>query len=316
MTSALTVKGIIPGDLYGANISSTADLQGKIAEKVADFRARRQEKVEERQIVKDARIYDKIRAQLIKKVFDYSPKEIEAFARNLEKFQEDSGEILTDKDRISDIVNIANGARGTESGASRAFKWLLVDGASSLIGAGLTVTVGKSINEVMTAGAMAMFAGLGAGAALVLVTGVQALLKIAYNWYYKRKASTGNRSDTKEKERAAIEEITNLFNKIENFVQEIEKDEEMLVEKRKSMSKKEFDAFLDEYLKTKLDFLKELGANDYLRNLGMEIENQVESKVESDKKIEEQTDNVKSDNNQTSKREEQQEELEGMGASL
>ena len=199
MTNALTVNGIVPGELYGASIPSTADLQSKLASKIAEYKAVREERAQERQIAKDARMYDKIRAQLVEKVFNYSPKEIERFVRNLEKFQEDSGEILTDKDKLRDIVNIANGARGTESGASRAFRWLLVDGASSLIGAGLTVTIGKSINEVMTAATMAMFAGIGASGALILVTATQALLKIAYNWYYKRKASSGNRSDTRDK---------------------------------------------------------------------------------------------------------------------
>ena len=308
MTDALTVKGIIPGDLYGANVPSTSSLQRKIAEKVELWRDRRQEYAQAKQIIKDEQIYNKIRSRLIEKVFDYSPKEIERFAKNLEKFQEDSGEVITDKDKLSDIVNIANGARGTERGASRTFGLLCF---STLAGAGLTVTVGKTINEAMTAAAMAIFTGLSAGAALVLVTALQAVSKLAYNWYYKHKAASGNRSDTKEKERAAIEEITKLFNKIESFAQEIAKDEKMLVEKRKSMSKKEFDAYLDEYLQTKLDFIKELGVNDYLRKLGIEIEAEVESKAKDEEKIEE-----KPLETEQPKKEESQEQVEGMGASL
>ena len=56
------------------------------------------------------------------------------------------------------------------------------------------------------------------------------------------------------------------------------------------MSKKEFSAFLDKYLESKLDIIKEIGINDYLRKLGMEIETQVESQAKSDdNKTSEQT---------------------------
>ena len=306
MTNTLAVKGIVPGDFYGVSLPSTADLQSKFASKIAELKAKRQERAEARQVAKDEKIYSKIRTELIEKVFNLSTKEIEHFTKSLAKFEKDINKDLSDKDVVSDSVNVANGSLGAEKSANRTFNMFLIGGASSLVGAGLTVTIGKSINDLMTAGVTAMFASIGAGAAALLVTGVQFAIKIAYNWYYKHKAAPGNRSDTKEKERAAIEKIKELFSKIERFTNEIKNDEQMLVEKRKSMSKKEFSAFLDKYLESKIDVIKEIGINDYLRKLGMEIGSQVESQAKpDDKKPSEQTTKT-----------EQIEEPESKGASL
>lgn len=299
MTGALTVKGIVPGDLYGVNLPSTADLQRKISDKINDLKVKHQEKVAARQAIKDEKIYSQIRSQLIEKVFNLSAKEIEHFSKSLAKFEKDVNKDLSDKDVISDSVNVANGSLGAEKSANRNFNMFLIGGASSLVGAGLTVTIGKSINELMTAGVTAMFASIGAGAAALLVTGIQFAIKIAYNWYYKHKAAPGNRSDTKEKERAAIEKLTELFSKLEKFTEEIKNDEKMLVEKRKSMNKKEFDSFLDEYLKTKLDIIRNIGINDYLKKLGVEISAEVESQAKAETNATEQNANkqVKDENN-------------------
>lgn len=306
MTDVLTVKGIVPGSLYGVNLPSTADLQRKIASKVEEWKEKRQVRAEARQVAKDEKMFDKIRTQLIEKVFNLSAKEIEHFTKSLAKFEKDISKDLSDKDVVSDSVNVANGSLGAEKSANRTFNMFLVGGASSLVGAGLTVTIGKSINDLMTAGVMAMFASIGAGAAALLVTGIQFAVKIAYNWYYKHKAAPGNRSDTKEKERAAIEKIKELFSKIEKFTEEIKKDEKMLVETRKTMSKKEFNVFLDKYLEGKLDVIREIGINDYFRKLGMDIEAEVESQVKPDEST---------TGNQTTKTE-KPEETEGKGASL
>lgn len=303
MTDALTVKGIVPGSLYGVNLPSTADLQNKIATKINEFKEKRQARAEARQVAKDEKLFEKIRTELIEKAFNLSAKEIEHFSKSLTKFEKDINKDLSDKDVVSDSVNVANGSLGAEKSANRTFNMFLIGGASSLVGAGLTVTIGKSINDLMTAGVTAMFASIGAGAAALLVTGIQFAVKIVYNWYYKHKAAPGNRSDTKEKERAAIEKIKELFSKIERFTNEIKNDQQMLVEKRKSMSKKEFSAFLDKYLESKIDIIKEIGINDYLRKLGMEIGSEVESQAKSD---------AKTDEKQTIKTE----ETETKGASL
>ena len=70
MGEALAVSGIIPGDFYGVNLPSTSDLQRKIAQKTEELRAKRQERAEERQAVKDEKLFGKIRTQLIEKVFE------------------------------------------------------------------------------------------------------------------------------------------------------------------------------------------------------------------------------------------------------
>lgn len=268
MTTALGVQGIIPGDMFGVNLPSTADLQNMVAQQKEAAARLKEEKAQARQAAKDEKIFNNIRKDLVQKAFHLSEKEIKNIEAQLAIFEADVSRDLSDKDKLNDSINVANGARGTEKASRRNFKWLLFGGASTLAGLGLNYAIGKSVNDVLITAVSGLIKGvLGTSVIGLAVVGVELIVKAIYNWHYKRKADKGNRSDTKEKERNAIIKIKEMLDKLTKFTEEIKKDQQMLVEKKKSMNKKEFDKYLDEYLKSKIDFLKEIGLNDYLRDI-------------------------------------------------
>ena len=230
----------------------------------------------------------------------------------------------TEFDSVKQSMNVANGALGAERASDRSIGSTLVNilvpsasavGTTALSGAataglvalgmpsevavgsmvgaaagGTIASVGASATTAATvsagvAGLMssiiltpAIAGGIIATVAVATVLGVITIRRII-----KRKK--GEASDSIEKERKALEDIKSLMQKIEDLNKIIEKDMVGLLEKKKTMGKKEFKKYLEEYGKKLKDSLNSLcpGINEGITEIQFDAQNSMIQKFDEQK---------------------------------
>lgn len=247
--ATMSVAGIIPRNIFGINLPSTAELKAKMAKAK-----------QERQEKKDNKIFEDIRSQLVEKVFERTNSDLKRMNKFIEKYKKYEQDGVSEASSVDNSMNIANGAYETINSKKRNREQFALSSIFSIGG------IATTIAGVFNPGVSIPLTLLGAG-----ITGISVIVQGIYLLIDKIRAKKGDKSDFIVKYKDSIEKLNIILTKIEKFKTEIENDKEMLISKKKSMSKSEFDAFLDSYLKGKVDFLKEIGANDFLKQLGEEI---------------------------------------------
>lgn len=262
----LEVKSIIPGDLFGINVESTADRQTK-----------KQEKQAQRQAKKADKTFEKIRADLIKVAFGTSQRDLGRYEKQKEKFEEDlknGVSVRAPLSNLDDSINVANGALEAEKAVKRGMLAKLGSGVVGVLSSmGLGGVVEGVIAPLLAGTVLAPFAGVIAGAGIFAVS-------YAVASYFSKKALKGNRSDSREKEKVAIEEINKFLEGVKKFAEEIERDREILIaQKANCKNRAEYLKMLSKYVDSKKSVLRNLGMEEYLLSVKQNLE---ENAKESD----------------------------------
>ncbi len=199
---------------------------------------------------KDEKTVEKIRNEMICNVFG-----IRSF-KKLEKYQFDYANMdnMEDMPSVGEVLedsrNVARGQRGANA---RSRKDMRNDAIKT------SFAVGGLMLPYLTS----KFAALG-----VLVAKVSAIITLpavaigmavsGLLWGYKkyRKAKVGNLADANEKQRNYIAKLGNFMQEAVQYSEMVEKDSELILEKKKTMKKKDFKKWCDEYSKEKYEELK------------------------------------------------------------
>ena len=262
----LEVKSIIPGDMFGVSVESTADRQSK-----------KQEKQAQRQAQRDNKTFDKIRADLIKAAFGTSQRDLHYYEKQKARFEEDLNSGVSRRAPLSnldDSINVASGALEAENAVKRGMIAKLGSGVVGVLSSmGLGGVVEGVIAPLLAGTVLAPFAGVVAGAGVFAIS-------YAVASYFSKKALKGNRSDSREKEKVAIEEINKFLEGVKKFAEEIERDRELLISaKVNCKNRAEYLKMLSKYVDSKKAVLRNLGMEQYLLSVKQNLE---ESAKESD----------------------------------
>ena len=251
----MEVEGIVPKEAFGVELESTAEKQSRFAKFMENAKAKMQERAEARQVKKDEKIFAKIRAELVEKVFHRSEKHLNGVKEKIDEFKNKT-QGMTEADQVDNLINIADGANADTNtsltalgiGGVSTAGGVLVGGIESNALATLSLIGGATlpITIPFIVGAALAAAGLGVSAWVVMKT-----LK-------------GKKSDTLMKQLGGMEKAQEFIEKIDKFVKEVENDKAMLIEKKKSMNKKDYEKFLETYIQSKADFLKELNVQGFV----------------------------------------------------
>lgn len=273
--TVVLVNGIMPSDfakeIEDARERRKREKEERAAQKAAlkeQKAAEKAAKAEAKQAAKDDKLFIKIREDLITKVFGADAKKIEGYKQILAEFQNDEKRKPKNAaEEIDNSIDVAKGARATEKSTKRTVikaGTAIISGGlgAGLAAEGLTSTASGVIGETILAAAGAAGFALGATIGLVIGAVLYKACDFIITLYRSSKIQKFNRADTAEKEAVAVEKIKIFLEKVEKFTDEITKDKQMLVNKRRELGKKKFEEFLQEYITSKLGFLKEIGIDN------------------------------------------------------
>lgn len=193
----------------------------------------------ERKAAKDEKQYQKLREQIIAKTCDMTEKELLEYKEDM-----DAIESMSAAEKFIQLKNNADQAARVRKANKRNLR---------LAGASIALTVAGFATS-----ALAPFA-----APLSVVSGYYSIKTL-------KKSQKGNKSDELLKRQDQKEGFDELFDMYEDLSTMVEKDKDMLMEKKKTLSKKEFKEFMTNYIATKKEELKkpdaerpEDGADDH-----------------------------------------------------
>ncbi len=272
MENVVAVKGIYPADLF-------SDRERRKQLKEAKAQAKHEKK--------DNAIFDDIRETLIKKVFDVNAKQIQEYNEQLGAFNSHENQPLSERDAVDNSIRVAKGAKGTEKSTARGMRNAAISVGKVALAGALGFGAKEVVSKAIVGAASMVGLTLGAGVAGIISAVLFASVAAIITLHRSRKAQKGNVADTIEKEGAAMEKIQEFLAKVEKFSKEIENDKQMLIQKRKTLGKKEFAKFTEEYLGSKIKFLEEIGVSNIPHELqeelalhGEEVIQSAESKLE------------------------------------
>lgn len=198
---------------------------------------------------KELKQFEKIREKLILETFGLSKKEYKIFIEDFNKIQ--AGQNTTSRNETDILRDKRNVALGQIGSNKKAKKEVIKQGlkVAGVTGAFLFSGVAEKI-AALTASISAIFPYLG------IVIAAAGFL-VAYKMY--KKASKGNISDAEEKLRDYEDFLKGFVENIKKFVDALESDKEQIMIKKRELSTKEFNKYLNTYMKTKV---KELGLSN------------------------------------------------------
>ena len=198
---------------------------------------------------KELKQFEKIREKLILETFGLTKKEYKIFMEDFNKMQ--VGQNTTSRNETDILRDKRNVALGQIGSNKKAKKEVVKQGIKvvGVTGAFLFSGAAEKISAI-TASISSLFPYLG-----IIFAAVGFL--IAYKMY--KKASKGNISDAEEKLRDYEDFLKGFVENIKKLVNSLENDKEMIMNKKRELSTKDFNKFLNSYIKTKV---KELGLSN------------------------------------------------------
>lgn len=190
---------------------------------------------------RENKIFEKVRNQMVCNALGVTPKEMEKFKKDLANKQDVRTTEATSGDLLRDSMNVYQGQAGANARADKEIK-------KTAVMAGITIG-GLALPSVAAGVTALLSAPLAVGALAIggLLIGIKK---------YK-KAKVGSVADASEKYRNYMEKLESFMNESDDFLQLVEKDNKLIMEQRKNLSKKEFKKWCEEYSKQKYNDLKQ-----------------------------------------------------------
>ncbi len=275
----MAVAAVLPGDAIGINAESTADKQSFmewLKSKKQGLAEKYQAWKEARQAKRDDKVFGKIRDSLIQEAFFGKDSELKYkdYLKQFEQAEKDY-EIyknMTTLERSHLRDQVAKGQKTSNIIAKKQRPWNIIKDSTGLLTG--VAGVGKVVIDFgLKASIIAAESSLAAvstalGVVIPVVGAIFAAVAVISRIRFAPKKAIvreGNRADAILKNADGYREMEDQMNKIRKFATDIENDKTMLIQKKRSLKPKEFKEFLTSYLKSKLDFLKELNAEAFLK---------------------------------------------------
>ena len=216
---------------------------------------------------KDAKEFEKIREKMILQAFGLTKKEYKMFMDDFNKLQQTGGAASRNTlDVLKDKRNVVMGQLGSNKKDKKA--------------------IAKQALEVGVAAGAVYFSGIAEAFPYLAVVLAGIGLVMAYKKY--KKASKGNISDAIEKQRDYEDFLKGFIENVNKLVSAFENDKQMIMSKKKSLSKKEFNEYLNKYISSKINELglsNELPLDEALKQQQIENAKEVQkNQVEETKK--------------------------------
>ena len=185
---------------------------------------------------KEEKRQSKIRDKMVQNIFGVKAKDIISFEKDYDDYKSGkTGHVKSQVDRAKALRGVWKVQEGQNKRSKKAVLFavlgILASGLKSLI-PGLGV-----ISSILDISAIASFIACG---------------KVAKDWFIFGKGRLGNSADSDEKQRAYIENVENLLNDIHKLTDSIGNDQQLIDEKQKTLSKKEFKSWMKEYCNQKI----------------------------------------------------------------
>lgn len=219
----------------------------KLVSKIKAFVQTRKEK-------RENKIFDKIRNDMIANAFGVSPKELEKY-----KFDYANKQEIANPETVGEVLrdsrDVYQGQAGANARSTRDIK-------RSALMTGVTVG-GLAIPFLSTKFAFlgTFAAGVSALISAPLVAGGLAIGGLILGVKKYKKAKVGNTADAAEKYRSYMEKLDNFMQESNNFLSLVDKDNSLILEQKKKLSKKEFKKWCDEYSKQKYEEFQKMQLN-------------------------------------------------------
>lgn len=203
----------------------------------------------ERKASNSEKQYQELRAKIIKQTLDMTEKELLEYKEDMDAIESMSA---TEK-----FIQLKNNADQAERVRKTRGRNIFITALSSAF---TVISIAKLLNPTV--------------AALGTIIHVSSTVVSLFGTYYGLKglwkSGRGNKSDELLKRQDQKEGFDELFDMYEDLSTVIEKDKDMLMEKKKTLSKKEFKEFMTNYIATKKEELQkpdaerpEGGADDH-----------------------------------------------------
>lgn len=227
---------------------------------------------------KDAKEFEKIREKMILQAFGLTKKEYKMFMDDFNKLQQTGGAASRNTlDILKDKRNVVMGQLGSNKKDKKAIAKQALE-----VGVAAGAVYFSGIAEAVTAATASISAAFPYLA--VVLAGIG--LVMAYKKY--KKASKGNISDAIEKQRDYEDFLKGFIENVKKLVSAFENDKQMIMSKKKSLSKKEFNEYLNKYISSKINELglsNELPLDEALKQQQIENAKEVQkNQVEETKK--------------------------------
>lgn len=201
------------------------------------FVSKIKEWVEVKKEKRENKIFQKVRNQMVCNALGVTPKEMEKFKKDLANKQDVRTTEATSGDLLKDSRDVYTGQEGANYRAKRD---LVITGLAG------TITIARLLIPSFKA-----FMDLS------VVVGSMAVCTVLWATRKFRKARKTNTADASEKYRNYMEKLEGFMNESDDFLQLVEKDNKLIMEQRKNLSKKEFKKWCEEYSKQKYNDLKQ-----------------------------------------------------------
>lgn len=251
------VKGIIPVELQNMADEGRLDYDKVFASAIAqkdkefeesdfvapvDRAAERKARKAEREQQRQEKAYKKIRDQMIKNAFGVTSKKLQTYEKEINDFKSGTSKpAMTQAEATDNLRNVWRGQLGSNK---RAIKDLGEDAVKNGWKIALLLATGK-VAEVLLE--WSAYTAIATVASSILVLG------LVYKGYKTFKARKGNVADGYEKQTSYIQSAEALMGDVSSFGAQIDMDRELLMSKKKSMSKKDFEAWAKSYASIKLE---------------------------------------------------------------
>ncbi len=285
-----SVKGIVPAEMVSAEMKGqdpSLALYNALSINVKP----EDETPEQR----DAR---KMRRQFIFSMFGTSAEELENLLEQNKKIHENQGPSKSDFDILRDSEDVANGQRNSIKNEARLSALGTVKEISGLTGTaagmvGTTATAISAASSTAAAGTAAV-AGTAAAAGTAVTVGsvvatisfvtagvglVIGLTALAAGIVIKHKAKKGKKADANEKDRERDKKVEALVKKIEIINEILTQKMDEIMEKKKTLSEKEFAQYKKDLIEEIKQHMKSIG----LEVVARQVEDQTSEKVEEEK---------------------------------
>ena len=210
----------------------------KLVSKIKSF-------IQDKKTERENKIFDKVRQQMIYNAFGVKSKDLKKYEKDYAN-QDENKDTTSVGELLRDSRNVYMGQEGSNKRSAKDMLKELVKTFGKIGKLLLPIVIAKYAFVDKIAGKVAAFLGFPGVVAGLAIGG----LFVAYKKY--KKAKVGNVADAEEKHRSYLEKLNEFMTESTDFLSLVDNEKELVMQKQKELSKKEFKEWCGTYSKQKL----------------------------------------------------------------